>query len=158
MSSRVTRAGACSRGTPLPPRSQNRAQTDGTPKNGRSPPGSCPTRAPLAWKPGWSGIFLLLENLGTLALLGQNFEERGNRMSDTPAMIKCFLCDMPFQFGPHVYGGRRIPEWDIMVCNGCYQGNWDGIVPARRSHLVPYLQSKGIEVKYNAQGWINWPS
>jgi hypothetical protein len=78
-------------------------------------------------------------------------------VAETPHMIKCFLCELPFQFGPHVYNGRRIPEWDI-VCSGCYKGNWDGIVPETRPHLLPYLKSKGIDVKPNAQGWIDWPS
>jgi hypothetical protein len=79
-------------------------------------------------------------------------------VDETPHMVKCFLCETPFQFGPHIYNGRRIPEWDMMVCRGCYQGNWDGIVPESRPRLLPYLKSKGITVKPNAQGWIDWPS
>jgi hypothetical protein len=69
----------------------------------------------------------------------------------------CFLCKQSFQFGPHVYDGRRILEWDVMVCRTCYSGNWDGIVPETYPHLIPYLQARGVEVTLNAKGWIDWP-
>lgn len=80
-------------------------------------------------------------------------------MTDAPSPSEqCFLCGQPFRSGPQVYGGRRIPAWDIMVCNTCRSGNWDGIVPGTRPHLLPYLQSKGIAVTLNAKGWIPWPN
>jgi hypothetical protein len=79
-------------------------------------------------------------------------------MEGEKIIYDCFLCSFPFQFGPHVYDGKFIPGWDVMVCDGCYRGNWDGIVPSTRPHVVPYLQSKGIEVRYNAKGWIDWPT
>jgi hypothetical protein len=69
----------------------------------------------------------------------------------------CFVCKAAFQFGPHAYRGRRVPAWNMMVCNDCYDGNWDGIVPAVRPHLIPYLESLGLTVKHNAKGWIDWP-
>jgi hypothetical protein len=31
-------------------------------------------------------------------------------------------------------------------------------VPSVRPQLVDHLKSKGIEVKLNAKGWIDWPS
>jgi hypothetical protein len=37
-------------------------------------------------------------------------------VDETLHMVKCFLCETPFQFGPRIYNGRRIPEWDMMVC------------------------------------------
>jgi hypothetical protein len=48
--------------------------------------------------------------------------------AEKPYFETCFLCRFPFQFGRHAYDGRRIPQWDIMVCMPCFQGNWDGIV------------------------------
>jgi hypothetical protein len=77
---------------------------------------------------------------------------------DDPVMIDCFLCNRAFQFGPHIYRGRRVQAWNVMICGGCNRGNWDGVVPGVRPHLVPYLQSKGIEVRYNANGWIDIPT
>jgi len=79
-------------------------------------------------------------------------------MSETPHMVECFLCKRSFQFGPHIYVGKRIPPWGMMVCNECHRGNRDGIVPANHPHLVPYLQSRGIQVRYNVKGSIDWPT
>ena len=70
----------------------------------------------------------------------------------------CFLCHQPFEFGSHDYQGRRIPEWDMMTCTSCYESNRDGIVPEVFSHVIPYLKSRGVEIKLNARGWIDWPS
>jgi hypothetical protein len=53
---------------------------------------------------------------------------------------------------------RRIPEWDMMTCTSCYESNRDGIVPEVFPHVIPYLKSRGVEIKLNARGWINWPS
>jgi hypothetical protein len=79
-------------------------------------------------------------------------------MSEIPYTVECFLCKKSFQFGPHIYHGRKIPAWGMIVCTGCYTENWDGIVPEVQTHLIPYLRLKGIEVKPNQQGRIDWPS
>ena len=79
-------------------------------------------------------------------------------MSSEPKnMYECFLCKQSFQFGPHIYDGKRIPGWDVMVCRGCYAANWDGIVPSTYPHLIPYLESRGASVALNEKGWIPWP-
>ena len=70
----------------------------------------------------------------------------------------CFLCHQPFEFGSQVYQGRRIPELDMMTCTRCYERNRDGIVPKLCPHLIPYLKSRGMEIKLNAGGRIDWPS
>jgi hypothetical protein len=67
----------------------------------------------------------------------------------------CFLCKKPFEFGAD--HGRKIPVWNIMVCNACYQGNWDGIAPEAHPDLMSYLKSQGIEVSPNAMDLIDWP-
>ena len=36
--------------------------------------------------------------------------------------------------------------------------NWDGIVPEAFPHLIPYLKSRGVEIKLNARGRIDWPT
>jgi len=78
-------------------------------------------------------------------------------MADTPIMYECFLCKRPFQFGPRIYNGRRIPQWDMMVCDRCYTGNWDGIVHEKHRDLIFHLKSRGMEMKLNAKGRIDWP-
>jgi hypothetical protein len=79
-------------------------------------------------------------------------------MSDTPTTTKCFLCGWSFQYGPQVYAGKPIPQWGgIMACNRCRVANRDGIAPGSFPHLERHLQSKGIAVKLNDNGCIDWP-
>jgi hypothetical protein len=80
-----------------------------------------------------------------------------NSMPNPKHVEACFLCHQPFEFGSQVYQGRRIPEWDMM-CTRCYERNRDGIVPELCPHLIPYLKSRGMEIKLNAGGRIDWPS
>lgn len=85
---------------------------------------------------------------------------KSSRKSDTTEpkfTCECFLCKSHFQFGPHVYDGRRIPRWDIMVCRRCYDGNWDGIVLESHPQLEKHLNALGIGVHLNEKGWLNWP-
>ena len=70
---------------------------------------------------------------------------------------RCFLCDRGFQFGPHIYDGKKVPAWDIMVCSPCLNGNWDGIVPREGSRLVAHLEARGIPITLNDKGWIDFP-
>jgi hypothetical protein len=72
--------------------------------------------------------------------------------------VECFLCRQSFHFGPHRYDGRRIPEWNTMVCDTCHKANWDGIGPDTHPHVEPYLRTLGIEVRRNAKGWIDFPA
>jgi hypothetical protein len=39
-----------------------------------------------------------------------------------------------------------------MVCNACYNSNWDGIVPDTYPHLASRIESLGIDVSHNAKG------
>ena len=77
-------------------------------------------------------------------------------MAEHEHLETCFLCQGS-QFGPHAYNGRWIRAWNIVVCNGCLDGNYDGIVPGTYPHLLDYLKARGIEPQYNDQGWIRWP-
>lgn len=49
------------------------------------------------------------------------------------------------------------PSWDLMMCNPCYDSNRDGLAPDRHPKLFAYLQAKGIEVKLNDDGRLEWP-
>jgi hypothetical protein len=69
----------------------------------------------------------------------------------------CFLCKRSFKIGPHLYEGKRIPSWNIMICDTCRDSNWDGIVPNSHKDLVEYLEVQGIEIHLNEKGWINIP-
>jgi hypothetical protein len=69
----------------------------------------------------------------------------------------CFLCKKSFEFGSDVYRGRQIPVWNIMVCNDCREGNWDGIAPETHPDLISYLKSRNIEATLNVMDLIEWP-
>jgi hypothetical protein len=76
-------------------------------------------------------------------------------MSKEKSMCQCFMCDRDFQWGPHIYEGRRIPKYDIDVCNTCYQANWDGWAPHLEKKLIRYLKEKGLPIpERNAKGWL----
>jgi hypothetical protein len=80
------------------------------------------------------------------------------REFDEPVMRKCFLCTRSFQHGPGAYG-KYIPQWDIEVCDGCYDRNRrDGIVLEWHPRLVEHLNTKGIKFQLNDRGWLDWPS
>lgn len=70
----------------------------------------------------------------------------------------CDLCRQPFQFGPHVYNGRPIPQWEkVMICSQCESGNWDGIVPQTHPHFMKLLEERGVPVSLNIEGWLSIP-
>jgi hypothetical protein len=75
----------------------------------------------------------------------------------TAPMETCFICSRRFQFGEGVYNGRHVSAWDVMICDGCDRGNWDGIVPQTRPHVIPSLQSRGIDTTLNSKGWLEIP-
>ena len=79
-------------------------------------------------------------------------------MPDPKHFEACFLCRQAFEFGSHAHEGSRIPAWEMMVCTSCYESNPDGIVPEAFPHLIRYLKSRGVGVRLNARGWIDWPS
>jgi hypothetical protein len=77
----------------------------------------------------------------------------------TKHMIECFLCQRPFQFGAHVYNGRKIPQWgEVMICDTCERGNRDGLVPSAHRRLLEHLREQGITPSYNKKGLIVIPA
>lgn len=70
----------------------------------------------------------------------------------------CDLCRRPFQFGPHVYAGRPIPSWEkVMLCSGCEETNWDGIVPQSHPEFFQKLERLGVKITLNQDGWLPIP-
>jgi hypothetical protein len=79
-------------------------------------------------------------------------------MVDAPSLRTCFLCKQPFPFGPKVYAGKHVHQWDEHICNSCLATNWDGVVPEAWPHVMPALVAKGVELKRDSRGWIEIPS
>lgn len=67
----------------------------------------------------------------------------------------CFSCGQSFAFGQNAYHGRFIPNYQIMVCRGCNDANWEGWAPFVEGKLLAHLKAKGLEVPArNAQGLL----
>lgn len=72
---------------------------------------------------------------------------------------QCCVCERSFQFGPHVYAGRRIPGWhDSMICKECDRSNREGVVPDTHPRLVQRLKALKVRIILNEEGWIMVPS
>ena len=61
-----------------------------------------------------------------------------------PTLVTCDVCDHSFQFGPHVYDGRKNQTYDIMVCRGCHSANWDGWAPQLEEKVTHNVVAKGL--------------
>jgi hypothetical protein len=80
---------------------------------------------------------------------------RYRRMMQSPVILACDVCDRKIEHGPHKYEGRSILSYDMLVCEPCWQDNWDGWAPARQFRVLEHLANKGIAVPpRNAKGWI----
>ncbi len=67
----------------------------------------------------------------------------------------CFICTNEYEMGFGVYDGKYIRRYDINVCKGCYDGNWDGWNPANEKKLIDHLNEKGLPVpERNEKGWL----
>jgi hypothetical protein len=75
-------------------------------------------------------------------------------MSEDRVMIKCDLCSMSFQFGPHKYDGKHLAHYNMSVCNSCLRGNWDGIGPMLEPRFIKHLKDNNIPLpERNNKGW-----
>ena len=78
----------------------------------------------------------------------------GKKGQELKNMVACEMCGTQFQMGPHVYEGKFIPRFQLSVCTGCFQGNWDGWAPHYEARLETHLRKKGIALpKRNAAGY-----
>ena len=58
-------------------------------------------------------------------------------------MCTCGVCGAKFQFGPHVYLGRKSKTYGIMICHSCWQANWDGWAPHLEDNVTAKLKQDG---------------
>jgi hypothetical protein len=73
----------------------------------------------------------------------------------TACWFHAFFCRRPFQMGPQVYQGKHIRRYQIDVCDGCYEGNWDGWAPRFEAQLIPRLKTTGLPIPdRNDKGWL----
>lgn len=76
-------------------------------------------------------------------------------MEETKNMIKCDLCNMSFQFGPHKYDGKYLSQYKMSVCQSCLRGHWDGVGPSHEEQFKNHLEANNIPLpQRNAKGWF----
>lgn len=68
-------------------------------------------------------------------------------------MYKCFMCGREYQHSEGIYDGRKCEVYDFIVCNRCFEFNWDGWSIGDEEKILKHLRSKGIEPpKRNGKG------
>lgn len=76
-------------------------------------------------------------------------------MTNLRIMEKCFCCRRSFQMGPGRYDGKFIPAYQILVCQNCYDGNWDGWAPVFEERILKHLNEESIaEPSRNSKGFL----
>lgn len=73
----------------------------------------------------------------------------------TPHVETCRMCGASFEHGPHVYQGREIPRYKLLVCEACYKGNAQGWSRALEPKLIAHLRAASLQIpERNAKGLI----
>jgi hypothetical protein len=81
--------------------------------------------------------------------------ENGEKMHDNTIMYDCDFCSQKFQMGPHIYNGKYIKTYKILVCKSCYGSNWDGWSPHHESILLKHIEKHGLIIpKRNDEGYL----
>jgi hypothetical protein len=61
----------------------------------------------------------------------------------TVPTFPCDSCGRLFEYAMGRYRGRPVPAYGIIVCDGCYEGNWDGWGPAREPKIIARMTELG---------------
>jgi len=65
------------------------------------------------------------------------------------------MCGAAFEHGPHVYQGREIKRYKLLVCDACHKGNAGGWDRAMEQKLLAHLRANNLAVpERNAKGLI----
>ena len=63
------------------------------------------------------------------------------------------MCGASFEHGPHVYQGRQIARYKLLVCEACHKGNAEGWNRAMEPKLLAHLRAANLPVpERNAKG------
>lgn len=65
-------------------------------------------------------------------------------MQDISFQQQCQICGASFRFGPHLFHGKRIGKYRLMVCRSCWIANWDGWKTEAESKFEAHLAAHGI--------------
>jgi hypothetical protein len=71
----------------------------------------------------------------------------------TPHMETCRMCGSSFEHGPHVYQGRQLKRYKLLVCEACHKSNADGWNREMEPKLLAHLRAANLPVpERNAKG------
>jgi hypothetical protein len=74
-------------------------------------------------------------------------------MQDAKFQQKCQICGSTFRFGPHIFEGRLIRSYQLLVCRACWIDNWNGWSPEWDERLESHLAARGIPLpERNSKG------
>jgi hypothetical protein len=67
----------------------------------------------------------------------------------------CKICNRAFDYGPHVYYGKYLPRYQMMVCTLCLRANNDGWNPEAEKCIFEHPKQKKLDLpERNAAGWL----
>lgn len=71
-------------------------------------------------------------------------------------IFDCHICGSKYQHGPHICQGHRLELYgDIICCDTCWKGNWDGWNQDRELTLLNHLKAKGLPIPpRNSKGFL----
>lgn len=65
-------------------------------------------------------------------------------MKNEKIILTCDLCGSKYQHGPHRYEGHKVERYGIMVCDTCWQSNWDGWAPQYEARILEHAKAQGL--------------
>ncbi len=68
---------------------------------------------------------------------------------------KCLTCERTFQYGNHIYDGRKSKAYQAWFGNFCLRNNAEGWAPFYEDRILNHLKAIGLPVpKRNSDGWL----
>lgn len=71
-------------------------------------------------------------------------------------LYPCALCHNQYRDGPHVHEGVVLKSYGgIVVCQSCWEYNYDGWAPHRAKKLIELMEQKGLPLpQRNSEGFL----
>ena len=73
-------------------------------------------------------------------------------------MATCILCGRKLLGRGHRHDGQYIAQWNVDVCEPCFEASYQGVALSRHPQLAHHLNEQGIKVELNTFGNAEWPS
>jgi len=75
-------------------------------------------------------------------------------MENAKSTYSCDICNTSVQLGPQNWTGKYIASYKMIVCDACWNGNWDGWGPTAEDKFKEHLSKNNIPLpERNTNGW-----